>query len=241
MTYIHLDNVTVRYPVYNASAWSLCRRLIDLGTGGRVEGRQRSTIVTALDQVSLRINEGDRIGLMGPNGAGKSTLLRTMAGVFTPDAGRVVSQGRISTIFEIGAGLDLELPGRENIRRMALMQGMTLKEVDALMPRLEELVELGSFLDLPVRTYSSGMTTRLMFAAATAASPQILLVDEFLGAGDAEFQKRASERIDAMIGAAAIFVFASHSPELLKRYCNRFFEVRRGRVRELAASEIPSE
>ena len=238
MALIQFDDVTIRYPVYNASASSFRRRLIDLGTGGRLDGGSRATIVTALDQVSFRAEDGDRIGLVGPNGAGKSTLLRTMAGVFAPDSGRVLSEGRISTIFEIGAGLDFEHCGRENIRRMALMQGMSFAEIAAALPQIEELTGLGAYLDLPVRTYSSGMTTRLMFAVATAVSPQILLVDEFLGAGDSDFQKRAAERVDALLGAAAIFVFASHSAELLKRYCNRFFQLERGRLREVAASEI---
>jgi ABC-type polysaccharide/polyol phosphate transport system ATPase subunit len=235
MTYIRLYNVTVRYPIFNARATSIRHQLINISTGGRLRNDVGAVSVTALRDVTMNI---DRVGLIGHNGAGKSTLLRTLAGIYEPSEGRIERRGRISTIFEIGAGLDPELSGYENIRRMGLLMGLSLSQMDAAIPEIEELTELGDFLSLPVRTYSAGMTTRLMFAVATAVPPEILLVDEMLGAGDSGFQKRAEERINRLISSASIFVFASHSPELLRRHCNRFFELRHGAVTEVPAESL---
>jgi len=238
MTFIRLDNVTVRYPIFNARATSIRHHLLNIGTGGRLSNDVGAVNVTALRDVTISIENGDRVGLIGHNGAGKSTLLRTLAGIYVPTKGTIERRGRISTIFEVGAGLDPELSGYENIRRMGLLMGLSLAQMDAALPEIEELTELGNFLALPVRTYSAGMTTRLMFAVATAVPPEILLVDEILGAGDSSFQKRAQARIDRMISSASIFVFASHSNELLRRHCNRFFELHHGVITEVSSDVV---
>lgn len=239
MALLEFDRVSVRYPIYNANAQSLRRQLVSLGTGGRVANDSLGVVtVTALDNVSFRADDGDRIGLVGHNGAGKSTLLRTMAGIYAPASGVVRRQGRVSTIFEIGAGLDPELSGYENVRRMGSLIGLSRREIDGALPDIEELTELGDFLSLPVRTYSSGMTTRLMFAVATAVPPEILLVDEILGAGDASFQARARDRVRDLVNRAAIFVFASHSPDQLRSFCNRFLRLDHGRLIEIAAEDL---
>ncbi|OZB78870.1 MAG: sugar ABC transporter ATP-binding protein, partial [Halothiobacillus sp. 13-55-115] len=160
----------------------------------------------------------------------KSTLLRTMAGIYTPDSGRVIREGRTATVLEIGSGMDPELSGYENILRMGMLMGIPLKEMRTKIPDIEEFTELGDFLNLPVRTYSSGMTMRLMFAVATSGQPEILLVDEMFGTGDAGFQKRAKARMRDLIAKAEIFVFASHDHKLLGELCDRVFELSHGKM-----------
>jgi ABC-type polysaccharide/polyol phosphate transport system ATPase subunit len=240
MARLELKDVTVQYPVYDVRAKSLRSQLARISTGGRIERAAGVQIVTALRDVSFRLEDGDAVGLVGHNGAGKSTLLRTMAGVYQPAAGRVLREGRIATVFELGAGMDPELSGYENIQRMGLLLGLGQHEIRARMAEIEAFTQLGPFLRLPVRTYSSGMGTRLMFAVATSTRPDILLVDEIFGAGDAEFQARAAQRMEALIATVRIFVFASHDMEALKRYCRRFLRLEHGQVREIDVAELES-
>jgi ABC-type polysaccharide/polyol phosphate transport system ATPase subunit len=236
---LELHGVTVQYPVYDVRAKSLRSRLVSISTGGRIEPESSGVqIVTALHDVNLALADGDRVGLVGHNGAGKSTLLRTMAGVYRPVSGRVVRQGRIATVFELGAGMDPELSGYENIRRMGLLLGLDQAEIDTRMSEIEAFTQLGPFLGLPVRTYSAGMTTRLMFAVATSPRPEILLVDEILGAGDAEFQEKAARRMEALIASVRIFVFASHDVASLRRYCSRFVRLEHGQIHEIDAGQL---
>lgn len=235
---LRFSNVTVQYPIYDSQGMSLRNQLLRLGTGGRIESKAgRVHLVTALQDVSFTLEDGDAVGLIGHNGAGKTTLLRAMAGIYTPITGRVERQGRVATVFEIGAGMDPELSGYENIIRMGLLLGMTTAEAKAVTPEIEEFTELGEFLQLPVRTYSTGMTMRLMFAVATSVRPEILLVDEMLGTGDASFQKKAQARMKALISAAKIFVFASHSQEMLREHCRRLFRLANGRLEEVSFDE----
>jgi ABC-type polysaccharide/polyol phosphate transport system ATPase subunit len=235
MAHIKFDSVTVRYPIYNAGAMSLKKKLVNVGTGGRFsEDIDHVVTVTALDNVSFSLSDGDAVGLIGHNGAGKTTLLRTMAGIYTPVAGSVSRLGKVSTIIELGAGLDSELSGYENIYRMGLLLGMSKSVVQELIPSIEAFTELGDFLEAPVRTYSSGMLMRLMFAVNTANKPEILLVDEMFGTGDKGFQEKAKARMEDIISSAKIFVFASHSEELIKKFCNRIFEIKHGFVQEIS-------
>lgn len=188
--------------------------------------------ITALDNVSLELHDGDTVGLVGHNGAGKTTLLRTMAGIYTPISGKVTREGRVSTIIELGAGLDAELSGYENIFRMGMLLGASRAEMENTVPDIESFTELGDFLSVPVRTYSSGMMMRLMFAVGTAVRPEILLIDEMFGTGDATFQEKAQNRMKELIETAKIFVFASHSSDLIKKYCRRIFTLEHGVVNE---------
>ncbi|WP_407275627.1 ABC transporter ATP-binding protein [Halothiobacillus sp. DCM-1] len=231
MARLIFDNVTVRYPIYNARAQSLRHQFMRIATGGEIAAEAGHTVaVTALDGVSFELKSGDSIGLIGHNGAGKSTLLRTMAGIYTPDSGRVIREGRTATVLEIGSGMDPELSGYENILRMGMLMGIPLKEMRTKIPEIEEFTELGDFLSLPVRTYSSGMTMRLMFAVATGGQPEILLVDEMFGTGDAGFQEKAKARMHDLIANAEIFVFASHDHTLLCELCDRVFELSHGKI-----------
>ena len=156
-----------------------------------------------------------------------------MAGIYTPISGEVICQGSLATVFEIGAGMDTELSGYENIIRMGLLMGMAPEEAEAKIADIEEFTELGNFLQLPVRTYSSGMTMRLMFAMATAIKPEILLIDEMFGTGDSAFQQKAHDRMKSLISSSKIFVFASHSHQLLREYCQRIFLLEHGTLREV--------
>jgi ABC-type polysaccharide/polyol phosphate transport system ATPase subunit len=165
-------------------------------------------------------------------------MLRTMAGVYTPTHGTVTRHGDVATVLELGAGIDPELSGYENITRMSMLLGMSKKRIEENVKEIAEFTQLGDFLELPVRTYSSGMSTRLMFAVATSTKPDILLVDEMFGTGDAEFQAHAKRRMEELIRSVGIFVFASHSNELVKTYCNRFFFLEHGSVKEISADEI---
>jgi ABC-type polysaccharide/polyol phosphate transport system ATPase subunit len=239
MALLSFDRVTVQYPVYDLRAKSLRSQLVHISTGGRIEQSAGGVqLVTAVSEASFTLNDGDTVGLVGHNGAGKSTLLRTMAGVYHPASGVIRRQGRIATVFELGAGMDRELSGYENIVRMSLLLGIGQADIRAHMADIEDFTQLGEFLDLPVRTYSAGMATRLMFAVATSTRPDILLLDEIFGAGDAEFQERAAQRMETLISSVGIFVFASHDMSALKRYCRRFLHLEHGMLREVAASDI---
>jgi ABC-type polysaccharide/polyol phosphate transport system ATPase subunit len=239
MTALVFDRVTVEYPVYNSRSKSLRSQFARISTGGFIHSESfHVELITALKDVSFEFREGDRVGLIGHNGAGKSTLLRTMAGVYTPVSGSVMTKGRIATVLELGAGMDNELSGFENIVRMSMLLGLSEKAIRAKLPDIEEFTQLGDFLRLPIRTYSSGMATRLMFAVATSTEPDILLVDEVFGAGDAEFQEKARNRMEALISSVGIFVFASHDHATLKRYCKRFFRLEHGSMTEIPADQL---
>lgn len=218
---------------------SLRNQLVRISTGGSIEKEAgQIQIVTALKNVSFELKEGDSVGLVGHNGAGKSTLLRTMAGSYFPTEGSITRKGRIATVLELGAGMDPDLSGYENIIRMSILLGMSVKESQQRIEEIEQFTQLGNFLQLPVRTYSSGMATRLMFAVATSTRPNILLVDEIFGAGDAEFQAKAKERMENLIQSVGIFVFASHVPALVKQYCTRFFKLEHGALDEIEGDDF---
>ncbi len=231
-TSIELDNVTVDFPIYGASNRSWRSSLLGR-TGGliRREGtRQQRVVVRALENLSFRIEHGDRLGLLGHNGAGKSTLLRVLAGVYEPTAGKVVTRGRLSPLFTAAPGLDLDDTGYENWRTCGMYLGMSREEIRQKIPEMEEFCELGEYLSLPVRTYSAGMMTRLCFALATAIDPDILLLDEGIATGDARFAARAERRMQAMIDRSSVLVLASHSDAMIAAMCNKAALLEKGRV-----------
>jgi len=189
--------------------------------GDLAENTKGQFVVSALRDVTLELNEGDRLGLIGHNGAGKSTLLRAIAGVYQPTAGRITTEGRLSALFNVGIGMDTEATGYENIRLMGLVRGLTSSEIEEAISEIAEFTELDAFLDLPVRTYSSGMVARLGFAVATSMEPEILLMDEGIGVGDARFLQKAQERVDKFVASSSLLVLASHSTELMRQFCNK--------------------
>jgi ABC-type polysaccharide/polyol phosphate transport system ATPase subunit len=231
MAALILQDVHVDFPIYGSHR-SLRKVLFERATGGFIQrGRKQDRVVVkALNGVSLTLKDGDRLGLIGHNGAGKSTILRVMAGVYQPVSGQVFAEGRITPLFDTMPGLDGEDTGYENIITAGLLLGMTREEIERRIPEIEEFSELGEYLSLPVRTYSSGMVTRLGFSVATAIEPGILLMDEGIGMGDARFTERATQRMNDFIGRSRIMVLASHSEGMLRATCNVAALMQAGRL-----------
>jgi ABC-2 type transport system ATP-binding protein/lipopolysaccharide transport system ATP-binding protein len=231
MAYVELRDVSVGFPVYSASSRSLKNAMLAATTGGHIGNDANHIVVQALDQVSLVLKEGDHVALMGHNGAGKTTLLRVLAGIYEPPVGLIRVEGKVTPMFDIGLGIDVEATGYENILIRGLYLGLTKAETMARLESIAAFTELGEFLNLPVRTYSAGMQARLAFAMATCIQPDILLLDEGIAAGDAGFIHKANERLDAFIERAGILVFASHSMELIRRFCTKAILMEHGRIK----------
>jgi ABC-type polysaccharide/polyol phosphate transport system ATPase subunit len=229
---LSLENVSVSFPIYHGGSRSLKKSLLFRGSGGHLASDASHRIsVEALRNVSTQIRAGDRVALIGSNGAGKTTLLRVMAGIYEPVAGTVTSRGRISPMFDIGLGIDNEISGYENIRMRGLILGMTQEEIEEQMQDIVDFTELGDYLSIPVRTYSSGMMMRLTFAVATCFAPEILLMDEWILAGDASFISKARHRIESFVARASILVLASHSLETCRQFCNKALWMDQGIVK----------
>lgn len=229
MARIRLDGVSVEFPVYDVAARSM-RRFGLAALGGKLDLAGRRASVTALASIDLELKEGDRLALSGPNGAGKTTLLRTLAGIYAPTAGRRTSTGRIAALLGTHAGLDLDATGLENIMLLGIHLDIPPRDMRRNVPEIVEWAGLGPFIAAPLRTYSAGMITRLAFAVVTARPPEILLMDEWLGLGDAEFQVKAYERMSAYVGGASILVLASHAQDLLTRWCTTALRLDGGRI-----------
>ena len=231
MLCVDLEGVGIDFPIYGAESRSLKKRLLGRRIGSRVSyGTRHVVTIHALHDVTLRIRRGERVGLTGPNGAGKSTLLRTMAGIYEPARGRVRVAGRVTTMFGLSLGLESDATGMENIRTYGLAAGMTRREIERGAAEIAEFTELGDYLDLPLFSYSAGMKARLAFAISTARQPEILLMDEWIGAGDAAFLEKVHARLHAMLDEVGILVLASHNETLLGRVCNRIVRLERGGV-----------
>ena len=230
MASIELVDASVEIPIFNSRGRSLKTTLIRR-VGGQVETDGRDVVtVKALRHVDLSLRPGDRLGLIGHNGAGKSTLLRVFAGSYEPSTGRADIYGTVSSLIDMEMGMDPELTGADNIIQRGVFLGMSLKEARRAIPNVAEFSELGPYLHLPMRTYSSGMRMRLAFATSTTRHPDILLFDEMISFGDASFAARARARLDAMLDRAKILVLASHDIDSIKAYCNRAVLLEAGTV-----------
>jgi ABC-type polysaccharide/polyol phosphate transport system ATPase subunit len=237
-TELTLKNVSVSFPIYQGGSRSLKKRLLYRGTGGQMASdANHRLVVEALRDVSLSLKAGDRVALIGRNGAGKTTLLRVMAGVYEPSVGDVIFHGRISPMFDISLGIDSEVSGYDNIRLRGLILGLSASEIESRIPDIVEFTELGDYLDIPVRAYSSGMMTRLTFAIATCFSPEILLMDEWIMAGDAGFLAKAQHRVQTFVERANILVLASHSLEICRQWCTKAVWMERGEIKMLGDIE----
>jgi lipopolysaccharide transport system ATP-binding protein len=231
MAAITLKDVIVDFPIFNATSRSLKQRVIGAATGGRLAADATGhVIVRALDGISLQFRNGERIGLIGHNGSGKSTLLRIFSGAYAPTGGTAVIDGEVGSLIDISLGVDPEATGRENILIRGALLGMKRSEIDAYAHELIEFTGLGNFIDMPLRTYSSGMQLRLAFAISTVMRPGILLMDEWLATADEEFRPRMEKRLSDLIDSSSILIVASHSRELLLQLCNRVIWLKRGRV-----------
>lgn len=230
MTLIDFDQVCVDFPIFNATNRSLKNTIMQSATGGRVDFGAKETIVRSLDNVSFKINPGDRVGLIGHNGAGKSTLLRVLNRVYVPTSGRVLVSGSLGSLVDISLGIDPEATGRENILLRGVLMGLKRSEVLDRMDEIIEFSELGNFIDVPVRTYSSGMHMRLGFSVSTIIRPEILLMDEWLSVGDDRFNQKATKRLEELVEKSQILVIASHSRQLIEQICNRVIWLDHGKL-----------
>ena len=232
---ISLDHVTVDFPIYSGSGRSLKKTLVSIGTGGRIMQGGGRISIQALKDISLSLGHGDRLGIVGHNGAGKTTLLRAMSGVYEPTEGCVRVSGHVATILDFALGLDFDATGYENITLQGMLLGLSRHGIAELVDEIAAFTDLGGYLEMPIRTYSAGMLTRLAFAVATSTDPEILLMDEWIETGDAEFFVRAEERLHSLIERAGILVLASHNVALIRSYCNRAIWLEHGELKAMGS------
>ena len=232
MVSIKLDNVSLAYKLHEKLTLSAPDRRIT-GTGGRIESAGGRQFVQALDKISFELEAGDRLGLVGPNGAGKTTLLKVLYGIYEPSDGNVTIEGNVDALFNINIGFRPEATGRRNIVLRGLINGWSEAEIEEKMEDIIGFSELGDFIDLPFKAYSQGMAARLAFSVATALDPEILLMDEWIGAGDASFQEKAKRRMNELAEKAGIIVLASHSESLIRSVCTKRLTLKSGRVESL--------
>lgn len=228
---IQTRDAWVEFPIFDAKSRSLKKAF--LGKAGGSIGRNSSNVVVveALKNITMDLKMGDRVGLVGHNGAGKSTLLRLLSGIYEPTRGMARVTGRVAPVFDLGVGMDPEISGFENIIIRGLFLGQTRKQMLAKVDEIAEFTELGEYLSMPLRTYSTGMRVRLAMGVVTSIDPEILLLDEGIGAVDAEFLKKARSRLAALVERSGILVFASHSNEFLARLCNTAMWIDHGTIR----------
>jgi len=241
MARLQADHLSVEFPIYQGTSRSLRHAILlkPIGNvirgaahvGGAItRGHDGRVVVRALDDVSFTIEDGDRVGLIGQNGSGKTTLLRVMAGIYEPTGGGMLTQGRIVPFFNLTEGLMPEITGRELVKVRGTLLGFSAEECAAMAEEVIAFCELGDYLDMPVRTYSTGMLVRLAFAIATAVTADILLFDELIGAGDARFYEKAQDRLARFVARSSAMVVATHSRDVLYQWCNRCFLMEHGKL-----------
>lgn len=232
MARIDLRNVSVEFPIYNVNARSFKKNFLRMATGGSVSKDARQhMVVRSLNEVSLSIQHGDRVGLIGHNGSGKSSLLRLLAGIYEPTGGHIHIEGNVSPMLDLMHGIEAEFTGYENIIMRGTILGMSRAQIDKQTEEIAELTGLGDYLSMPVRTYSSGMMVRLAFAISTSIMPDILLIDEIFGAGDTNFMEKAREKMVSLLKQSSIVVIATHSDELIREFCNKALMLEGGRLK----------
>jgi len=233
--FIRVQNASLFYPILNserASVRGWMRAIAGSAESGTPFFKDKAghKLVRALDNLSFEIGSGVRLGLLGSNGAGKSTLLKMISGIYPPSSGKLDISGTISSVLDLGVGMDMDATGRDNIVLTGYLRGFTRQQSEAHTDDVIEFADIGSFIDMPVRTYSAGMTTRLAFALATTIAPDILLLDEIIAAGDAAFVNKSRLRMESVMKRARILVFASHASGLIRAYCNKGLVMDKGRV-----------
>ncbi len=242
LAFLRIDGLSLDFPIFHGGARSLKKTMLSAASGrlgpsrggpGAATGHAGTgrVVVQALRDITLSLSSGDRLGIVGHNGAGKSSLLRVMAGIYEPIAGRVHVGGTMNALLDPNSGMNIDLTGRENIRLRGRYVGLGGPAIRHLEDDVQDFAELGEFLDLPVRIYSSGMVVRLGFGLATAIAPQVLLMDEWFMAGDSAFQDKARARLESVVQGAEILVLTSHQVTVLKTWCTRMLWLEGGRVR----------
>ncbi len=222
---IVVKEVVLDYPLLKEG-----KRFIKEKLTKRFKPDGQSRMFRALNGVSLQIQKGEVIGLIGPNGAGKSTLLRMIAGIIPPDGGEIWTRGRVDLLAGVGAGMQGNLSGVENIELSGSIYGLSKEEISANIEQVVEFSGVGNFIYQPVRTYSTGMKARLGFSISAHISPEILLIDEVFGVGDGEFGAKSREKISELINGGATVVMVSHSMALIKELCNRVYYMEKGKI-----------
>lgn len=230
MIAITVDNLSVWYPFFRRQPTTLVQWFFS-----RSRQQESPRIYWALRDVSFTAAAGKILGLIGRNGSGKSTLLRVLAGILQPDTGQVTVQGKVSTLMSLGAGFKGDLTGRENAILNAVLLGLSRKEIEARLDEVIEFAELEEFIDMPVRTYSSGMRARLGFSVASVVQPDILLLDEILGVGDAAFKQKSEVVMQEMLSRAQTIVVATHDMSFVRHSCHHVLWLEKGRVEAFGA------
>lgn len=237
MAHIRLNNIYFSYPVYSITGRSLKVSLMQQVAGAQIRNSNETVTVTAIKNLSFELKDGDRLGLVGHNGAGKSSLLRVLAGLAHPQAGSMEIQGRVIPLIERALGVNQELSGYDNIELPLRLLGANDQEIKEARGYIPEFTGLGDFMSLPVRTYSEGMKARLAFALCTAIHGDIMILDEWLSAGDIDFVEKAEQRLTNMVDSVPILVLASHNLDLLRRVCTKVAWMAHGKLMMLGDPE----
>lgn len=236
-SFVRATNVSLDYQILDASRKSITNHLLKVVKPGTFEDGLSGSTVHALQNLNFVFEKGSRIGIWGPNGAGKSSLLRLLAGIYSPTSGIFESSGNVASFLDIGLGIMPDATGRENIFTRGILWGLSKQEIETRFSSILEFSELGKFIDLPVRTYSSGMQMRLALAVALSIEADILLMDEWLSVGDESFQSKAEKVLTEKVHAADIFFIASHSKELLAKVTNEVIILDRGEIKNIVSTE----
>lgn len=232
MTFIDFKNVYVDFPIYNAGGRSLKKNLVSLATGGRFGRNDKGgVIIRALDNINFRLEKGERVGILGHNGAGKSTLLRVLTGAYAPSSGQMEVEGSIGSLIDISLGIYPEATGRENIYFRGRLMGLSKKFINECIDDVISFSELGDYIDMPTRTYSSGMQLRLAFSISTVIRPNILIMDEWLSVGDESFKSKAEERLNSLVSGTDLLIIASHDKKLVLETCTRVLWLEHGGIK----------
>lgn len=236
-TMIEVSDVSMRFRMNSDKIMSL-KEYVTTALRGKLNYQE----FTALDHVSFEVKKGETLGLIGRNGAGKSTMLKVISGILKPTEGSVVCRGNVVPMLELGSGFDFDLTGRENIFLNGAILGYSEEFLNARYDEIVEFSELDQFIDTPIRNYSSGMLARLAFSIATVVQPEVLIVDEILSVGDAQFQEKSKKRMLELMGGGTTVLFVSHSIEQIKEMCGRVVWLEQGQVKLMGCSkEVCSE
>ncbi|NDH67972.1 MAG: ABC transporter ATP-binding protein [Gammaproteobacteria bacterium] len=234
MSHVVAEHISVEFPIYGPQSRSLKNTVIRAASGGTLarDAGQR-VVVRALNNVNFSFKEGDRVGIFGHNGSGKSTLLRVITGTYEPSSGAISVSGKIASMLSISVGMEAEATGLENIYLRGTLMGLKPKEISTLTDGIADFTDLGYYLEMPLRTYSSGMYMRLAFAISTSVPADILVMDEWLSVGDASFYEKAQLRLKKMLDQSKMMFLASHDEDLIRKNCNVLIRLNHGEITEL--------
>ena len=235
MSHITLDNVSLSYPVFGANGRSCKSGIFNMATGGRLAKSHNSITVEALHDINLNLQSGDRLGSIGHNGAGKTTLLKVLAQIFEPTQGKISVKGNSNCLFDIMMGMDQESSGYENIMLRGLILGLSRRKVRKIIPDIEAFADLGDFIKMPIKTYSAGMKVRLAFGIITSLPAEILLIDEVVNVGDANFMEKAKARMHGLIHQSDILVLSTHDVNIMKEFCNKVLWLEHGAIHAIGS------